>query len=1139
MSLTNAPLEKAFVIIKQQTSYRVIYDNSLLENAKPVTIFVEKAPLLNVLMLLFRSQPFEYQIMDQSIILTPLQSKTGTVYHEARKLTPHAEDSLITGFVVEDSSLLPLSGASIQVKGTSISATTDNAGRFQIRIPQHGATLIISYVEYSTKNVQINEKSLFPLNVFLTKTSRKMDEVTIVSTGYESLPKERATGSFSKVDNATLNQQIGTFILNRLVGVANGILFDQKLTSPQKKMNLTIRGLSTINGPTDPLIVLDNFPYEGDLNNINPNDIENITILKDAAAASIWGTRAGNGVIVITTKRGRYNQPLKIEFNLNTTIAEKPDLFFLPQMSSADYIGVEQYLFNRNYYNGQINSTARTALSPAVEIFLNKRNNLISPTDSALQINALKDIDVRNEYNRYFYRKAVNQQYSLNLYGGSGNVAYYISGGYDKNISNNGSKYDRINVRLENSYRPVKNLQLTLGVLYTNSKNKGGKPVYNSVTVNGRPIPYLSFADTEGNPIAVARNYREIYTDTAGNGKLLNWKYYPLEDYRHNRVSSKLQDLVTNIRMKYTILEGIDFNVNYQYERQQATGETLQDIESYATRNIINLFTQIDKSSGEIKYNVPLGDILNLSNSTVFSQNIRAQLSINKSLKNHTIASLFGAESRSTISELNTNIIYGYDDDLLTASSIDFVNPYPTYLTGFRTYIGNGLSFSKKTNRFISYFGNVAYAFKEKYTISGSFRKDASNLFGVKANDRWNPFWSFGSSWDIAKEQFYKSAWINTLRVRTSYGVSGNVDQSKSAVTVIGYQGNNSITGFPQAQVGQFANPYLSWEKVKTFNVGIDFSLFNKAIIGSIEYYKKKGYNLFGTSPVDYTAGVNTNVLTRNAADMSSDGMDIMIQTVNINRAFKWFTTLLVNYNLSKTEKYYLPEDLTDGSFISNGNTINPTPGRPLYSIISYRWGGLDPMNGNPQGYVDGKLSTDYAAITNSLTKGDSLVYSGSALPKYFGAISNTIRWKGISLTVNLSYKLGYYFRKPSINYSTLYASGVGHSDYSQRWQKPSDELKTNVPSQIYPVPQNRDAFYLFSETTVRRGDHVRVQFANITYDISKSAFKNLPFKSIQLYLNASNIGLIWRANKDHLDPEFSNTIPPARTYAFGIRSSF
>lgn len=282
----------------------------------------------------------------------------------------------------------------------------------------------------------------------------------------------------------------------------------------------------------------------------------------------------------------------------------------------------------------------------------------------------------------------------------------------------------------------------------------------------------------------------------------------------------------------------------------------------------------------------------------------------------------------------------------------------------------------------------------------------------------------------------------------------------------------------------------------------------------------------------------------KNVADMKGNGIDITLTSMNIDKTFKWQTEFLMSYNTSKTTKYISLNNPTASFYVGQGNgiSVGPIVGKPLYSVISYKWGGLDDK-GNPQGYLHGKLSTDYKSIFNSPGggKGDTLsyIYNGPATPIYWGSVSNTFKWKGLSLTANITYKAGYYFRKSSISYNSLFNFGIGHSDFAKRWQNPDDEKVTHVPSMIYPDDSNRDNFYLLSDATVEKGDHIRLQFINLSYELNKSILKSLPLQSFSLYVNTSNLGILWRANKDRIDPDYPSSIPAPKTYAIGIKATF
>lgn len=1133
MTLSNAPLEKAFTIIKQQTPYRVIYDNSLLKKAKPVTLAVNKEPLPRVLALLFHNQPFNYRIIEQAIILTPQSQKRAAIQNETSLFPASEKDTLITGVVMADSSLVQLSGATVQLRGTNVSVTTDNNGKFSISIPESGGTLIVTYVGYSTSSVRVSKNTQAPLNVFMTAIPKEMDEVTIVSTGYESLPKERATGSFATVSEKRFNEQVSTNILDRLPAVANGLSLDRRTSSD----GLMIRGISSIQGPTEPLIILDNFPFEGDIQGINPNDIESITILKDAAAASIWGTKAGNGVIVITTKKGRLKQPLSIAFNANTTIIEKPDLFYAKQMSSTDFIEVEKFLFDKQYRFSDTSSMGRPAFSPVYEILFKNRNGLISDAEANAQLQGLAQHDIRDEFSKYMYQAAVNQQYAINIQGGSDKSSWITSLGYDKNRSNTGEKYERISFRIENMFRPVSRLSITAGGYYTYNAFRSGKSGYGSISTSRALPPYTRFADESGNALPVFA-LRENYLDTAGGGKLLDWRLFPLDDYKYTTNNNSVQNLLAKLGVNYLISKNLFIDILYQYERQESDLKTLYDVNGYYARDLINRFSQLNYSTGQVTYKVPVGSVLDLSNELLQSHNFRAQFNYDNSWGRHSITTIGGTHVRQSKIDRNAYRSYGYDRDVLTSGFVDFTTPYPDFVTGSLSFIPNigGNPFFQTINRFVSFYGNLAYSYDRRYTITLSGRRDGSNLFGAKTNDKWKPLWSTGVSWDIHQEQFYKSSLIPYLRLRATYGYSGNVDQAKTAFTIFQYLNNSPYTTSPIGRILSFANPELRWEQVRMINAGLDFRMKNNRLSGSIETYFKKGQDLFGTDLLDYTGGAGSSII-KNVASMKGHGLDIELNSINIlSKSINWKTDLNLSINKDKVVDYYLPNK--QGSNFVARNIPAGLEGRPVFSIFSYKWAGLDPLTGDPLGYVNGIPSNNYVELTGSQTQVTDLFYHGPALPILFGSLGNNISIRKLSLAFRLTYKFGHYFRRESIRYFNLFGGANGHSDYSKRWQNPGDELSTFIPSMSYPAVSSRDNFFTGSEVLVSKADHIRFQYLTLNYDIEPNWIKG--FKNAQLYFSINNIGIIWRANKEGIDPDYPNaTIPPAKSYSIGIRAGF
>lgn len=1029
----------------------------------------------------------------------------------------------ITGKVVDEAGNPML--VTISLKDSRVTVVSNNSGEFQISGPANRAVLVISGIQIETLEWEVNGRGYQLITV---KTKLNEVEEVVINTGYERIPRERAAGSFEHVDNATLGLQVGTDILKRLDGVAAGLTFN-------RNDDVRVRGMSTINGPADVLIVVDNFPFEGGIDMINPNDVESVTVLKDAAAASIWGARAGNGVIVITTKQGRFNQPLKMEFNYTLSGHGKPRLWDLPRMSSADFIDVEAFLFRNNAFATDIllSDLLKTPLSPAVNVFRQRAADLITAADSAYQIAGLKGIDIRQDLLDHVYRNALTGQYAFNLRGGNENVNYLISAGYDKGVTDLSATDDRLTLNVGNSYKPFANLSINASVRYTRTVNVTGRENHasGSYRVNGKEIPYLRLADEAGNPLPVETYIRHDFADAAGNGLLLDWKHYPLSDWRHRRSTANTGSILADAGLEYTPIGGLSIGVKYQYQ-QQATGtEQLSGMESYYTRNLINLYSQFDPASGELRYVVPKGGILGMGRAVLGGHSVRGQVTYRKRWNRHELSGLAGSEARELANRrTGYPTVFGYSGDPLLTSPVDVFNAHPTLITGVSSQIPavSTVRFEKTVNRFLSFFGNAGYTYNGTYSFTASVRKDGSNIFGVKTNNRWNPLWSIGTSWLASNEPFFNMDAIRYLKLRATYGVSGNIAPGTSAVPIIQYiSPNNRTTFFPTAEIQGVNNPELRWEQSAMLNLGMDFAITGDRLNGSIEYYVKKGSDLYGPAPYDYTVYGVTNQVTKNVAGMEGRGMDLTLNTINTAGAFSWRSSFMLNYVNNKTTAYFVPTADRLATLIGNARGINPVIGKPLYGIASYRWGGLD-ASGNPQGYVGNELSTNYNAISSavrSLGIDSNVVYHGSAEPTYLGTLGNTFAYKGFSLSVYVAYKAGYHFRREVLSYGQLFTQGAGHAEFGTRWQHPGDELRTDVPSMAYPLNANRDAFYANSDINVRRADHMRLQFLSATYAIP---VKSKRISSLNIHMNASDLGFIWRASNDNLNP----AVP---TYAIGL----
>lgn len=1112
LSKKNAPLKTVIKEIRSQSGFEFVYTENIFSAAKPVNINVKGVSLEEVLQQVFKDQPFTFAIDSKTIIIKPKEKSI------LDKLIAYFVNIDVKGRLLDENGV-PLAGASVLIKGTERKTTTNDKGEFSFTNVDEKAILIISFVGYETKEVVV-KADLGAIK--MTVSTGKLEEVKVsYNTGYQELPKERATGSFEILNAELLNRRVSTNIIDRIADVTPGLIVLKDGFSANQEQKIIIRGSSTILAENQPLIVVDNLAYDGPLSSINPNDVQSITVLKDAAAASIWGARAGNGVIVITTKRASKGQATQVTFNVNANWGQKPDARYIPQMQISGFVDQEIKLFNKGYYNGQVNANNKTRLSPVVEALLQHRDGMISDSQLELSLNGFRASDVRDDLEKYFYRGSLNQQYALGLSKGLENYNYTLSVGWDDNRPNRLTENNSRFTLSSNQNWSLLNKRLELGV-GTYLSLGTTESAFPSI---GNFFAYDRLADGNGNALPVFRTYSDRFKESVADMGLLNWKYVPLEEIGLSPNKSGSNDLRLNASLGYNILSGLKATALYQYWINQSSNSLFQPLEAYNTRELINNFSRLD-NAGNLVNTVPVGGILDETKNRDYSHTLRAQLTWDQTFAGeHQLNLLGGIELKDQQGSGSTYRSYGYDHLLGLSKPVDYVGLYPQLSTGSQSTIPFLNDFSGTVNRYLSGYLNLGYTFKNRYIINGSGRMDKSNLFGVSANQKTVPLWSAGLGWVVSEEEFLSGSWLSYLKLRTSYGYNGNTNARATAFTTADYlsAGYNELVGHPFLGILTPPNPELRWERIKIVNLGLDFELGKRSWYGALEFYQKAGLDLLGSQEVYPSSGFTSAVL--NYASTSTNGMDLSINYRKLNGELKWTSSFF--YSLVK-EKVTDFEKRSTSSQIMNSQPGAEVPvlGKPLHYIYSYPWGGLNPETGAPRGVIEGIPSEDYQAVLQLPEEG--LIYHGSSRPTSFGAWRNQFDWKGWNLSFNINYRLGYYFRDLSVNYDEINRGNIGHSDYDLRWKSQGD--KTTIPSDPGMVNSSRNTFYLKSSALVERGDHIRFQDVRLAFN-----FNPVRFGQIQLYSYFNNLGMIWKASNRAKDPENRFSQLP-KTVAIGIK---
>lgn len=1143
LKVSNAPIEDVFLRIEAQTGFSFTYSTQLIDKKEKVSVDFKRERLGDVLRELLGKRNLRWVIRGTGIVI--LQDSKPATQIERFSATDSIPKIDVRG-VVTDKSGNPIPGATVSLKGQSRGQSTDGEGRFFFTNMPVNGVIQISSIGFEAKQMRLHGES--SLRIVLDTLIRDIEGVEVFSTGYQNIPKDRATGSYVQVGGEVINRSVSSNIMDRVINYTSSLRFEPRpVRSGVNSSDISIRGFSTILANMRPLVVVDGFPYEeansiGEnsiLNFINPNDIESITVLRDAAAASIWGARAGNGVIVINTKKGRFNQKLRVQLMASYNIVERPDIYKLPIISSKDAIDFETKRFDAGAYNEYDDVYAPIgyfpALSPVAEILLAKRRGEISSIQAETMLGKIATHDVRDDLYRKMMREELNQQYALNITGGTSVISYYGSVGYNKTDGTSlGSNYDRITTRFETNMRPVSQMEINTFITYTQSKSTSSLVDYTQYLANGvqKAAPYSNFFNENGSLASLPgpSDIRLKYIDTVKTNGLLDWTYNPLDEMNHTNANINQNSTRLGASMRYNFLPFLGVEVRGQYEKAIAANETYYAQESFHVRDLVNRYMSLG-ANGQPRYNVPIGGKLDFFNQTKSSWNLRAQFNFNKSWANGTVNAILGAERSEVKGSATADRKYGYDPGSSTVSTkMDYQNTYPTRPLGNfgNAPIPNNEFVSSTLTRYVSYFMTASYFFLDRFTLSGSMRFDGSNYFGVDANQRIRPLWSAGGSWDINNESFFKVNWINNLKLRLTYGFSGNVDNSATSLPTVRFI--NPTVGyhpFPTASLVTPPNPGLHWERIGLTNYALDFSILKRAVSGSIEYYRKKGIDLIGSDIVEPTTGVTR--FTSNYASMKGQGFDIVLNT-NVGRSIKWVSNTILSYNIDEITDYKTINPATfnylDGS---------PIVGESLSRLYAYPSAGLSGLDGAPQGYIGGK-TTPFTDVLQK-AKPEDLVYIGTQVPKYFGSIRNTLSYRDFSLSVGLVFKFNYYFTRTSINYANLAYYWGGHSDYARRWQKPGDEINTRIPA-LPDILDDRSVFLERSTDLIENGGVIRLQDIRFSYDFNRQRFKSLPFENAQIFIFLNNIGMIWKANKEGLDPDLSAGGRVPRSIAFGVTIS-
>ncbi|WP_177230347.1 SusC/RagA family TonB-linked outer membrane protein [Chitinophaga sp. CF118] len=1154
-SCQNESLENVFKVIRQQTGYLVFYDQNELDVSKRVSLNVKDLPLESLMRQILKGMPLSYSFEDKTIIVT----KRSMVSQMLADIPAPVVPQLLTGSL-KDENGNPIEQASITLLPLNRRVVTGGSGIFTFPdVPPGEYTLQITHVSFQ----KLEQKIILgnsSLNVKITmKVSLMKLEGITVSTGYQLMEKKATTGSYSVITAKEIEASPDINILAKLEGLIPGVRFDLKDNSIQ------IRGVNNYFGNTPPLVVIDGFPamdqdltknpgssLEGTtfatnnaiLSSFNPADIQSVTFLKDAAAAAIWGSRAANGVIVIETKKGRKGTT-SANFNSTVSISAPADMSNLNTMSSSEYIDYEKELFDKNYFTDPASYWRYPNQSEALEYMFQVQRGTITAEDRDQKLTALGKRSNHDQIRKYLLQNAMTQQYNLSLSGGSDNNSYYISGNYSKDRtvfkSNNAENYFLTANLINELFH--KRVTVSTGINQSISNSTVNQAALDAIGAGyGGLRPYEMLVDDQGNSIGRDIVFTPRVTDSLTRLGYLPWKLNSIEELNRNNTYYRKTGTRLNTLVSTKILDWLKLDVSGMFQRALFEMKNLAEQNSYSTVDLINTGTTI--VNGKPVYGVPMGGVYKMSNTASEEYSLRAQLNIDKGWREkHRLTVILGNEIRQTKYTGYNQTKYGYNEDIGSFVTVNPLIPYTTIYRSTRT-LGNtdgGIYMDRK--RYLSYYSNANYAYLDKYHISASVRFDDYSMIGVDRRKRALPLWSAGAKWDMSKEAFLKGVkWLDFLDLRLTYGLGGSVPKDGTPFPLVSIFGNDPYSQLIYGNIGTPGNQMLGWETTRTLNGGMDATMLRNRLNVSLDIYSKYSYGIVSNLPINSTYGWTT--LTYNTSDMRSHGVELNITGDIIRKKnWGWNANFNISYNTNKITDNRYPDIIQQP-----GNVSLVIDGYPTDNLFVYRWAGLD-NKGQSQIYYDGaKILT--ANMNGTDLKPSDKKYAGRKTPPYFGGFLHTLRYKNISLSARMVFYLGHKLLKNDIN-TTLYPTGSTAQGFlasskamARRWRNPGDEAFTDVPG-IQNNNFNSINRYAYSDINVIDADNARLQQITLNYILPASVLRRVNFlKSVTFSATASNLGLIWRKNKEGLDPDYIfageyNSLPKPKNYTFNINVSF
>ena len=1030
-------------------------------------------------------------------------------------MAARAQTVKISGTVTGSDDGMPLPGVSVVVKGTSVGVATNIDGKYEFNAPSESTMLEFSFIGYESQTVQIAGRSV--IDVALASSSEQLEEVMVVA--YGTAKKSSFTGSVGSVSEKQLSKIQSSDPAKALEGALAGVSIVNATGQPGSNTTIRIRGIGSINASNSPLIIVDGAPYEGDLSSINNSDIETMNVLKDAASAALYGARGANGVIIITTKKGKSGETkvfAEARVGYNTRGVKEYDIMTSPSMY---YETFWKSLESSALISGKDAATAAAYANNNLIKALGY--NIYNVADNAIIANGKVDPTAKikykdsgwNDWKGALMSPQMRQEYNLNISKGDDNSKLFFSAGYldDKGYSEN-SGFTRFSSKLSFETELYKWLDVTANMLFARTQSdwtQDGSSYTNSFMWNRNIAPiYPIYAhDAEGN----------VKKDQLGKGifdygdPVIGVNGTRAYGAATNPVATQKYDIDRNT--DYYINENIQAKITLPYDLKFTTNASVYG--DWYTYN--NYITPIGGSG--LAYN---GFSYKQKYQTI-AINWNQIIAWDHTFNDITVQAMLGHEYY----KKKIDYIEGEKTNFLDPTNNEFCNA---------AKIGS-LTSSSYEYALEGYFGQLTFDYNNKYYLSGSLRSDASSIF--HPDNRWGTFWSIGASWRINREDFMSGVgFVDNLKLKTSYGAQGNDYLYLSGSTInraytpyldlYSVTSNGTDLGFTPKYKGR---KEVTWETNLNFNVGVEFALFGSLLTGEIEYFNRTTRDLLFNLPIPASTGFNTEPW--NIGTMVNNGIEV---TLNANIISTDDLRWSVNANLThfKNEITKLPEDFKEDG-ITNGTQIIKEGGS-IYDFWMVKYAGVNPENGDALYWKEKNDGSGYEKVCSADYDSNSRQFIGSSIPDFYGGFGTVVEYKGFDLSLQFSYQSGGL--KDDGQYASLMHAGSAgdnwHTDILNAWS--ANNTSSNIPRLEY----NNQGLIQASDRFITDASYIAFRNATLGYTLPNSLVNKLSISKLRVYFVVDNVAL-W-SQRQGMDPRNSfsgratdDMYSPIRTMSLGL----